>query len=95
MYNIYTVPSDQILTIICQTRDAPPTNLYWYLNDTLINIDRNVFTVSQRVTNYTSSSYDNMLLVDYKQGNAVGTYHCNVSNHYGTSKSSVISIQGI
>ena len=94
VYNMYTNQSDQVLTIICQTRDAPPTNLYWHWNGTLIDIDGDTYKVSQRVTNFTSSSYDNILTIT-KSERMVGTYYCNVSNNHRASQSSIISLSGI
>ena len=63
MYSIRRVILNGSLALICQTRSAPPTNLKWYKDGSPINYDRDVYRVSQKVTNRYSTFYDNYLVI--------------------------------
>ena len=87
---IYQVPSTQALTIACLSF-IPTGDVTWYRNDTRIDIDGYLYSVSQRVTTFTASAYESTLMVrDDPVKDIIGRYSCGIS---GSQRS--ITIQGI
>ena len=95
LHNISYRLSSEAFTVTCLSSGAPPTNISWYRNGRKIDIDGEVYTLSQLVTNYQSSSYDNTLTIrGIPLKDMLGTYYCQISNGNGRQKSSDIIFQG-
>ena len=72
--------SSTSITLVCSTRDAPPSSIKWYRDDTLVDINGNSTDMSVRVTNRTSSYFEIALQIsDFSAGN----YTCEVGNRLG------------
>ncbi len=92
MSSIRRVISNGHIALICRTLNAPPTNLKWYKDGLPINYDKDVYRVSEKVTNRYSTYYDNSLVfISDDAEDMIGEFKCHTST--GRS-SSTISIQG-
>ena len=86
--------SNTSITLVCSTRDAPPSSIKWYRDDTLVDINGNSTDMSVRVTNRTSSYFEITLQIsDFLAGN----YTCEVANRLGNDieSYSVYTTEGI
>ena len=86
--------SNSVLTLICETRTAPPTEISWQKNGANLTIDGSVVQMTQTVTNRHSSYFTSTLIINDDPDNVVGTYRVIVGNAFGQTTSSTISMQG-
>ena len=50
------------------------------------------YTLSQSITNRTSSTYSNVLTVSESAPGVAGTYNCNVTNDLGSDSETVVAV---
>ena len=50
------------------------------------------YTLSQSITNRTSSTYSNVLTVSESAPGVAGTYNCNVTNDLGSDSEAVVAV---
>ena len=78
------VRSTEGLTLTCASYSEVPTGIVFYRNNTRINVDGFIYSVSQRVTNFATTSYETTLLV---RGDPVrdiiGRYSCGLTEGQG------------
>ena len=89
--------SNSSITLVCSTRDAPPSSIKWYRDDTLVDINGNSTNMSVRVTNRQNSYFEIALQIYNSLDNIVGNYRCEVANRLGndTQSYSVYTTEGI
>ena len=96
--SLYTVlPTVYILrtgpiAISCFSSGIPPTNISWYRNGKRISANGGTVRTSQQVTDYGRSLYNNTIFIGGDE--VVGSFHCQISDHFGRRNSSHVSIQG-
>ena len=79
---IQRVPSTRGLTLNIRTTGLPPTNIIWYKNGEIIDIDGDMFRLSQRVAIYSSTNYDNTLMIRGNPEDMIGRYTCRIGSKY-------------
>ena len=79
----YSSSTSTSITFVINTRNAPPSSIKWYRDDTLVDINGNSTDMSVRVTNRQSSYFETSLTVCDSPDNVIGTYTCEVSNRLG------------
>ena len=57
------VRSTEGLTLTCASYNGVPIGIVFYKNNTRISLDGFIYSVSQRVTNFATTSYETTLLV--------------------------------
>ena len=90
----YSSSSNTSITLVINTRNAPPSNIKWYRDGTLVDINGNSTDMSVRVTNRQSSYFEIALKICDSPDNIVGNYRCEVGNRLGNDTQSY-SIEGI
>ena len=95
-YFSHVTSRDSSLTLICNSRYAPPTSITWEKDGEPLDIDWNTIRMRQRIIDYyySRSYYENTLLIDNKPDDVVGQYTCTVGNKFGSSTSSTVTING-
>ena len=67
--------------IICTSQTVPPTNITWFRNDEILDIDGNSTEMTVSVNNRRSSYFDITLTIIYDfPDSVVGTYTCQIAN---------------
>ena len=79
----YSSSTSTSITFVINTRNAPPSSIKWYRDDTLVDINRNSTNMSVRVTSRSRSYFETSLTVCDSPDNIIGTYTCEVSNRRG------------
>ena len=64
-------------------RNAPPSSVKWYRDNTLVDINGKSTDMSVRMTNRVYSYFETSLTVCDSPDNIIGTYTCEVSNRLG------------
>ena len=90
----HTQNSNSVLTLTCETRTAPPTEITWQRNGLNLTIDDSTVQMTQRVTNRRYSYFVNTLSITDDPDNVVGNYTVIVGNAFGERTSSNIYIEG-
>ena len=80
--------SSTSITLVCSTRDAPPSSIKWYRDDTLVDINGNSTDMSVRLTNRMSSYFEIALQISNSLDDIVGNYRCEVGNTLGNDTQS-------
>ena len=85
------VQSTEGLTLTCASYSEVPTEIAFYKNNTRISVDGFMYSVSQRVTNFATTSYETTLLVrGDPEEDIIGRYSCGLTG----GRRSHITIQG-
>ena len=87
--------SDSVLSLSCETRTAPPTEITWQRNGLNLTVDGSTIQMIQSVTNRPSSYFTSTLYINDDPDSVVGNYSVIVGNKFGNSTSETISIEGI
>ena len=77
--------------MVCISTKSPATVVSWMKDKVIINESSTDYTLTQTVTNRTTSTYSNVLTV-HVGASVVGTYICNVSNELGYVTKEVVSL---
>ena len=77
--------------MICISTRSPATVVSWMKDGDSINESSTDYTLTQTVTNRTTSTYTNVLTV-HMGTNVVGTYICIVSNQLGSDSKEVVTL---
>ena len=77
--------STSILTLTCTSTFSPATNVTWTRDGDVLAIDGVMYKTYQTVTDRRTSTYQNILEVDYVAENINGIYTCSVTNAFGSS----------
>ena len=73
---------------------APPTNITWFRNDEVLDIDGNNTKMTLFVGERSWSYFDSILTIRYDFiDSVVGTYTCQTANEFGISSEEIV-IQG-
>ncbi len=81
---------DGSLTLVCQTRDSPPTNISWYRDGVQLDTNEGAgLDMTVTVTNRSSSTFEISLQVCLPHVNINGTYTFEVSNGLGNDSVSI------
>ena len=86
---------NSVLSLNCETRTAPPTEITWQRNGLNLTIDGSTIQMTQTVTSRRSSYFTSTLYINDDPDNVVGNYSVIVGNKFGDSTSSTIFIEGI
>ena len=89
------ISSTDVLTLVCNTRTAPPTNITWTRNGEPLYIDGKINRMTQQVTSRTRVRYENKLQVYDSLDNATGVYSCIIDNRNYSPISRSVTIRGI
>ena len=89
-----TQDSSSVLTLTCETRTAPPTNITWQRDGVNLTVDGSTIQMWQTVTNRQSSYFTSTLSITDDPDNVIGTYRVIVGSSFGESTSSNISFRG-
>ena len=94
IYQLRQTNTGTDLKLICRSSRAPPTNITWFRNDEVLDIDGN----STKMTIFgrwrSSSYFDIVLTIIYNSiDSVVGTYTCQTANNFGISSEEIV-IQG-
>ena len=86
---------DHTAKIICASQSVPPTNITWFRNDEILDIDGNSTEMTVSVTNRQLSYFDITLTITYDSPNEeIGTYYtCQTANNFGMD-SEIVEFQG-
>ena len=77
-------PQGYILT--CTSTGSPATNVEWMKDGQPLTVE-GIYSQAQTVIDRAASTYNNMLVINDKEGNIVGhTYTCSVDNVVGSDK---------
>ena len=87
--------SDSVLSLSCETRTAPSTEITWQRNGLNLTVDGSTIQMIQTVTNRPSSYFTSTLYINDNPDSVVGNYSVIVGNKFGNSTSETISIEGI
>ena len=82
----YDEPSS---SVICISTRSPATVVSWMKDEDIIDESSTDYTLTQTVTNRTTSTYSNVLTI-HMGASVVGTYICNVSNELGSDSEEVV-----
>ena len=94
MDSLHRVSSTYVLTLVCISRTAPPTNITWTRNGEPLYIDGKINRMTQQVINRTSVTYENKLQVYDSLDNATGVYSCIIDNRNYSPISRSVTIRG-
>ena len=86
--------SNSVLSLTCETRTAPPTEITWQRNGANLTVDGSIVQMTQTVTNRQSSYFSSTLSIIDDPDNVVGTYRVIVGSSFGQATSSTISLRG-
>ena len=86
--------SHSVLTLTCETRTLPPTEITWQKDGVNLTIDGSVVQMTQRVTDRHSSHYVSTLSISDDLANHTATYTVIVGNSLGYVQKD-ITLQGI
>ena len=86
--------SNSVLSLTCETRTAPPTEITWQRNGVNLTIDGSVIQMTQTITSRRSSYFTSTLTINDDPDNVAGNYSVIVGNSFGHTTSSNISIHG-
>ena len=90
----HTQDSSSVLTLTCETRTAPPTNITWQRDGVNLTIDGSTVQMTQTVTNRQNSYFTSTLSITDDPDNVIGTYRVIVGSSFGERTSSTISFRG-
>ena len=86
--------TDHTVKLICRSYRAPPTNITWFRNDEVLDIDGNSTEMTIFGGSRSSSYFDIVLTIIYDSvDSVVGTYTCQTANKFGISSKEIV-IQG-
>ena len=86
--------SNSVLTLTCETRTAPPTEITWQRNGANLTVDGTIIQMTQTVTDRLSSYFTSTLSINDDPDNVAGTYRVIVGSSFGETMSGTISIRG-
>ena len=86
--------SNSVLTLTCETRTAPPTEITWHRDGLNLTIDGSTVQMNKTVTNRINSYFDNTLSINDDPDNVVGRYTVTVGNSRGHRTSTAVFIRG-
>ena len=78
-------------SVICISTRSPATVASWMKDEDIIDESSTDYTLTQTVTNRTTSTYTNVLTI-HVGASVVGTYICNVSNELGSDFKEVVTL---
>lgn len=87
--------SSSVLSLACQTRTAPPTEITLQRNGVNLTVDGSVIQMTQTVTSRQSSYFTSTITINDDPDNVIGNYTVVTGNIFGQSMSGTISIRGI
>ena len=81
-------------TVTCESTGSPATTVSWMKDGSLLTTDGSTgYTLTQTITNRSSSTYSNVLTVSEKvTGGMAGTYTCSVTNDLGSDAREVVAL---
>ena len=81
-------------TLTCKSTGSPATTVSWMKDGLLLTTNGSTgYTLTQTVTNRSSSTYSNVLTVSETATNGVtGTYTCTVANDFGSDARELVAI---
>ena len=86
--------SSSDLSLTCDTRTVPPTEITWQRNGVNLTVDGRSIQMSQSVTNRHNSHFTSTITIHDDPDNVIGNYTVIVGNSFGQTRSSNISIRG-
>ena len=86
--------TDHTAKIICTSQNVPPTNITWFRNDEILDIDGNSTEMTIFVTNRQSSYFEiTLVIICDSPGNIGDIYTCLIANELGMDYEE-IEVQG-
>ena len=90
IYQLRQTSTGTHLKLICRSHTAPPTNITWFRNDEVLDIDRNNTKMTLFGGRRSSSYFDIILTIIYDSiDSVVGTYTCQTANKFGISSKEI------
>ena len=80
--------------LVCVSTGSPPTNVIWTKDNSTLHIDGATYKMTQTVTNRTSSTYENVLIIEDSIDSLPGEYSCAVANVFGISNKEITTGKG-
>ena len=90
----HTRSSSSDLSLTCDTRTAPPTEITWQRNGVNLIVDGRSIQMTQTVTDRHSTYYTSTITINDDPDNVTGNYTVIVGNAFGQRISNNISIRG-
>ena len=93
----YLTYDEESRTLTCISTGSPPTRVVWMKDGSYLTTDGSSlhYSLSQTITNRSSSTYFNVLSVRQSApGGVAGTYTCKVSNDLGSASMTVVAVGG-
>ena len=83
-------------TLTCISTGSPPTRVVWMKDGLPLTTDGSSphYSLSQTITNRSSSTYSSVLRVRQSTPGVAGTYICKVSNDLGSASMTVVAVGG-
>ena len=78
-------------SLVCISTKSPATVVSWMKDGYIIDESSTDYTLTQTVTDRTTSTYSNVLTV-HMGASEVGTYICTVSNELGSDSKEVVTL---
>ena len=78
-------------SLVCVSTKSPATVVSWMKDKVIIDESSTDYTLTQNITNRTTSTYSNVL-TNHVGASVVGTYICNVSNELGSDSEEVVTL---
>ena len=90
----YLTYDEESRALTCISTGSPPTRVVWMKDGSYLTTDGSSlhYSLSQTITNRSSSTYFNVLRVRQSAPGVAGTYTCKVSNDLGSASMTVVAV---